>query len=66
MFFSRIDKTLIFYPFFKQALENRTRDSKREMESIEKLEELRDKNTRTAASKFDYFKLFLVVVRIFN
>jgi len=33
-------------------LENRTRDSKREMESIEKLEELRDLNTRVAASMF--------------
>lgn len=32
-----------------KALENRTRDSKREMESVEKLEELRDKNTRAAA-----------------
>jgi len=32
-----------------KALETRTRDSKREMESIEKLEELRDLNTRAAA-----------------
>ena len=38
-----------------QALETRTRDSKREMESIEKLEELRDMNTRAAASKIMIF-----------
>jgi len=31
-----------------KALENRTRDSKREMESLEKLEELRDLNQRAA------------------
>jgi len=32
-----------------KALENRTRDSKREMESIEKLEELKDLNQRAAS-----------------
>ncbi|XP_002158200.1 splicing factor YJU2 isoform X1 [Hydra vulgaris] len=40
-----------------KALENRTRDSKREMESIEKLEELKDLNTRLA--KIDHDKLIL-------
>ena len=39
---------------FSQALENRTRDSKREMESIEKLEELKDLNTRLAKSESSF------------
>ena len=34
-----------------QALENRTKESKQEMDILEKLEELRDLNARHATSK---------------
>ena len=35
-----------------QALENRTKESKQEMDILEKLEELRDLNARHASGKF--------------